>query len=264
MVAVDAGGAPPGAGAGVRAGGGAGHAGGGAGARGPQAPAWRARLRQRLARLRRPALLGALRRARPLSDHWGYDRGTPVDRYYIERFLAAHAADVRGRALEVMNADYVRRFGGARVTRADVLDIDAANPNATVVADLAAADAVPGGQFDCFVLTQTLQLVYDVHAAVRHAHRLLAPGGVLLATVPVVSRIATGAAPDYWRLTAPACERLFGDAFGAGRVEVRAHGNVLAAVAFLAGAACEELPRGALDADDPDFPLLVTVRARKD
>lgn len=226
-------------------------------------PPWRVALRRRLARLRRPAVLGTLRRARPLSDHWGFDRGTPVDRVYIERFLATHAADVRGRALEVMSADYVRRFGGARVTRADVLDVDPANPHATVVADLAAADAVPGGRFDCFVLTQTLQLVYDVHAAVRHAHRLLAPGGVLLATVPAVSRVATGAAPDYWRLTAPACERLFGDAFGAGRVAVRAHGNVLTAVAFLAGIAGEELAPGDFETDDPDFPVLVTVRAVK-
>src|SRR4029453_14668409 len=58
-------------------------------------------LPQRLRRLVRPAWLGTLRRTRPLSNDFGYDRGTPVDRYYIERFLARHQSDVKGRVLEV-------------------------------------------------------------------------------------------------------------------------------------------------------------------
>ena len=40
-----------------------------------------------LRRRRRPVLLGSLGRTRPVSYHWGYDRGLPVDRWYIERFL---------------------------------------------------------------------------------------------------------------------------------------------------------------------------------
>ena len=64
------------------------------------------RLRQRLRRFVRPAFLGTLRRTRPLSNDFGYDRGTPVDRYYIERFLAQHRSDVRGRVLEVKEPIY--------------------------------------------------------------------------------------------------------------------------------------------------------------
>src|SRR5829696_5733833 len=70
---------------------------------------------------------GSLRRTAPFSRKWGYDRGTPIDRVYIEEFLARHADDVRGACLEVMNARYTDRFGGARVTRSDVLDINPAN-----------------------------------------------------------------------------------------------------------------------------------------
>lgn len=215
-------------------------------------------------RVRRPAFF-TLRHATPLSNEWGFDRGTPIDRYYIEQFLGEHAADIRGRALEVKSAAYTERFGSG-VTQADVLDIaEAGNPNATIVTDLTAADAIPGDQFDCFILTQTLQFIYDVRAAITHAHRLLKPGGVLLATVPVVSRIAPryGRETDYWRFTAASCTRLFGDVFGAGEVTVRTFGNVLVGVAFLEGAACEELPDGKLDVNDPYFPILVTVRAVK-
>jgi SAM-dependent methyltransferase len=219
--------------------------------------------RRRLRRFRRPAWLGSIRRTSPLSDHWGRDRGTPVDRYYIERFLSAERGAIRGRVVEVLNADYTERFG-VGVESSDVLDIDSANPSATIFADLAGADDVPSDTFDCFVLTQTLQYIYDLRSAVQHVHRVLRPGGTVLCTVPTVSRIAKGTLEtEYWRMTALGCERLFADAFAGGVVDARAHGNVLTAIAFLVGMAAEELTQRELEATDPFFPLLVTVRANK-
>ena len=214
-----------------------------------------------LRRIRRPSGIGALDPV-PLSTEWGFDRGTPIDRYYIERFLESHAADVRGRVLEVKSSDYTRRFDRG-VVRADVLDLDPRNENATVVGDLTVAEQMPVGVFDCFVLTQTLQFIYDLRAAVANAHRLLAPGGVLLVTVPAVSRIAPryGPATDFWRFTAASCLRLFGDVFGVENVEVRTFGNVLVDMAFLQGASLEEIPPAKLDVNDEYFPLIVAVRA---
>jgi SAM-dependent methyltransferase len=223
------------------------------------------RLRQRLRRYVRPAFLGTLRRTQPLSDDFGYDRGTPVDRFYIERFLAQHRSHIRGRVLEVKEPIYTGRFGD-HVNRSDVLDVDANNPRATFIADLAEADALPSEAFDCFILTQTLQYIYRADAAIRHAHRVLQPGGVLLATVPAVSRVVypPDVASDYWRFTAAACSKLFGEAFGPEHVTVRAHGNVLTCIAFLAGMAREELTRDELDVDDPPFPVIITICAIKD
>jgi SAM-dependent methyltransferase len=221
------------------------------------------RWQKRLERLRRPAWLGTIRRTTPLSEHYGRDRGTPVDRFYIEQFLTAERAAITGRVLEVLNRDYTERFGSA-LERSDVLDVDPGNADATIVADLAAADAIPTGSFDCFILTQTLQYVYDLEAAVAHSHRILRPGGTVLCSVPTVSRIGRLELPsEYWRLTAAACARLFGDAFAGGEVTVRARGNVLAAVAFLMGMAAEELSKRDLERDDPFFPVVVTVRATK-
>jgi SAM-dependent methyltransferase len=221
------------------------------------------RWQQRLERARRPAWLGTIRRTTPLSDHYGRERGTPVDRYYIEQFLAAERATITGRVLEVLNRDYTERFGTA-LERSDVLDVDPGNADATIVADLAAADGIPAGSFDCFILTQTLQYVYDLEAAVAHSHRILRPGGTVLCSVPTVSRIGRQELEsEYWRLTAAACARLFGDAFPGGEVSVRARGNVLAAVAFLMGMAAEELSTRELERDDPFYSLVVTVRATK-
>jgi SAM-dependent methyltransferase len=210
--------------------------------------------------------LGSLGRTRPISRNYGFERGTPVDRYYIDRFLAEHAADVRGRVLEIGDDEYTRRFGGSRVEQSDVLHASPGNPQATVVADLADAPAIADASFDCVICTQTLLLIYDVRAAVATLRRILAPGGVALVTVPGVSRICREEADewgDYWRFTSDSAARLFGDEFGAGDVRVQSYGNVLAATAMLHGLAAEEIRPRRLDDRDRDFEVIVGVRARR-
>ena len=136
----------------------------------------------------------------PFSRQWGAERGLPVDCVYIERYLERHAGDIRGDALEIHRSQYTRQFGGDRVATAHVLDVDASNPAATIVGDLADPAVLPEGRFDCFVLTQTLQFVADAEAAMANAYRSLAPGGVVLLTVPCISQLESGW-DDFWRWT---------------------------------------------------------------
>jgi hypothetical protein len=213
-------------------------------------------------RLRHPAI-GLLRRTRPLSPNWGFDRGTPVDRHFIERFLGANADAIRGRVLEVQDDLYASRLG--RPERVDILDIDPDNPRATVVADLGVPGSLPAGAFDCAVVTQVLQFVGPLPEAIANLHATLVPRGTLLATLPTVSRISKSVTVDgdFWRLTEASAHRLFGAAFGAAQVDVTAYGNVLSSVAFLHGLAVEELSMRRLDETDRDFPTLVAVRATK-
>lgn len=221
----------------------------------------RLRLQRRWRRTIHPAWMGTLRRTTPLSDAWGYDRGTPVDRYYIEGFLRKHRADITGRVLEVKDSTYTEMFGTG-VRESAVLDIDAGNPRATVIADLAAADALPSDRYDCLVLTQTLQFIYDTPGALAHARRILRPGGVLLLTVPAASRLDRRLS-DYWRFTPASCAALVTQAFPAEMVSVEGYGNVLSLVAFLMGMAREELSIGELAVHDERTPVIVAVRAKK-
>jgi len=211
--------------------------------------------------------LGSLRRLTPVSRKFGWDRGgLPVDRYYIEGFLRRHAGDIRGRVLEARDDVYTRRFGGASVTRADVLHPTPDNPHATIVADLTRADQIPGDTFDCIVLTQVLPFIPDVPAAVRTLHRILRPGGVALVTVPGISQIVRYDMDrwgDYWRFTSLSARRLFEAAFPAGEVQVEVHGNVLVATAFLQGLSTRDLRPEELDYWDADYEVLITVRAVK-
>ena len=233
--------------------------------------ALKARLAVRLNQVRdrwrsRPVRWGSLRRLEPVSDTFGLDRGVPIDRYYIDRFLERHRQDVRGRVLEIGDSVYASRFGDGRPTGIDVLHAVSGNPKATLVADLATGKGVPTDRFDCFILTQTLPFVYDLHAAVRHAHRALAPGGVVLATFPGISQVSRYDAErwgDFWRLTEQSARRLFEETFDPADVEVEAFGNVLAAVAFLHGLADHELRPHELAHRDPAYPVLIGVRARR-
>jgi GT2 family glycosyltransferase len=209
--------------------------------------------------------LGDLNRVTPISASFGFDRGTPVDRYYIEQFLEAHAADIAGRVLEVRDDSYSRRFGGSRITRQDVLDLSPANAAATIVGDLSCPQMLPEAEFDCLVMTQTLQFIYDMHAAVVQMHEALKPGGVLLLTVPGISQVdhRDASASWCWSLTPYSAARLFSDVFGAENVRVESHGSVYAATAFLQGLAVEEVETGKLDVQDASYPVIVAVRAQK-
>ena len=208
---------------------------------------------------------GSLRRVTPLSDECGYDRGKPVDRYYVESFLAYQAENIRGRVLEIGDDTYTRRFGGDRVTACDVLHVTEGNPQATIVGDLAHAHHIPSDAFDCIILTQTLQYIYDLRLAIHTLFRILKPGGVLLATFPGISRISQDAWSDRWcwTFTSQSARRLFEERFPEPYGAVEAHGNVLAAAAFLYGLAAEELRQPELEHHDRYYEVLITLRAIK-
>jgi SAM-dependent methyltransferase len=210
---------------------------------------------------------GDLLRTTPVSPIFGIDRGFPIERYYIEKFLNRHRGDVRGRCLEMGDATYINKFGDDRVTQIDVMHVVAGNPAATIVADLTSASHVPSDTFDCIIFTQSLQMIYDMHAALQHLHRILKPGGVLLLTSHGISKIGRRLGRDgwgeYWRITTQSAERLFSDTFPGADIDVGSYGNVLTSCCCLHGIVAEEVSSEDLDINDPDFEVIVTIRARK-
>lgn len=210
--------------------------------------------------------LGKLDQIEPVSTEFGFDRGKPIDRYYIENFLIQNTEDIRGRVLEIGDNAYTKKFGDRKVEQSDILHVIKGNPSATIVADIAHADNIPSSIFDCIILTQTLQFVYGLSAAVNHLYRILKPNGVLLITVPGISQISRYDMDrwgDFWRFTTLSTQKLFEEKFSPEDIEVKSYGNVLAATAFLYGLAVDDLKPEQLNYYDPDYQMLITVRAVK-
>jgi len=209
---------------------------------------------------------GTLRRIVPISPIFGMERGQGIDRYYIEKFLGKYSDDIRTHVLEIAEPRYTRQFGGNRVTRSDILHAVPGNPEATLVGDLVTGQGIPREAFDCMILTQTFPFIYEVRAAIATVFAALKPSGVLLATVSGISQISRYDMErwgDYWRFTTASSHRLFNEFWPSEGVTVEAYGNVLVAMAYLYGLSSVELTAQELDYHDPDYQVLITIRAVK-
>jgi hypothetical protein len=204
---------------------------------------------------------GNLRRTRPFSEQFGFERGTPIDRYYSARFFERERHAITGRVLEIQGSGYTRRYGTA-LSATDSIDIDPAS-RPTFVCDLAhSEDIIPDAAYDCFLLPHTLSLLRDVEGCLRQALRIVKPGGTILATaggfVPLTPDV-----DDYWHSTAAGWREVAARVWSGEDVEIEQHGNALAAVASIMGLAHEELTSEELGVNDPRYPVVVTLRCRR-
>lgn len=217
-------------------------------------------------RVRKPRLLYFLFNGlEPISDLYGFDRGKPIDRYYIEDFLEKNKDDIQGICLEILDNNYTLRFGGKQVVRSDILDIDKTNKKATIYGDLRKLSNVKSNTYDCIILTQVLHFIDNFFLAISECKRILKNNGVMLVTLPSISRIdcVAGIKGDYWRFTTASAKYVFEKFFKEENLTIKAYGNVLTGLNFWIGSTCEEISKEKLDYIDPNFPCLITIRAKK-
>ena len=211
------------------------------------------------------SLTSLFRSTKPKSRKFGFDRGGPIDHYYIEKFLDKNSSYLNGTVLEVANSRYSKKFG-RNVKKFEILHYTDDNPKATIVADLTKNESLPENFADCFIFTQTLNFIYDFKSALHGAYRLLKPNGTLLATVAGISQISRydmNRWGDYWRFTNLSCEKIFQEVFGKDNITVECHGNCLSAKAFLNGQSRYELTEKELEYKDDDYQLIITIVAHK-
>lgn len=203
---------------------------------------------------------------KPISNKFGCDRGTPIDRYYIEKFLVTNKVHIKDTVLEISDNYYCKKFGNG-VVKYEVLHATSGNNKATIIGDLTNPESLPENMINCFVCTQTFNFIYDVKRAIEGSYRVLDNNGVLLATVAGISQISRYDMErwgDYWRFTDKSIKLMFEEVFGVGNVEITIFGNVLAGVTFLQGIAVEELPKPELLEElDSDYQLIIGIKAIK-
>ncbi len=209
--------------------------------------------------------MGDFDRTTPFSKEFGYDRGGPIDRYYIENFLQNQSHFIRDRVLEIGDNEYTLRYGGTRISKSDILHIDEKNPKATFIGDLSNAPQLPSDSFDCIILTQTLQLIYNYKEAIQTCYRILKPGGTLLLTVPGISHIDKDEWKDFWlwSFTDNSIKKILSEVFAEEKITVHTYGNVLVATAFLFGMGLPEIKKEQMDERDPHYQVSITALAIK-
>lgn len=215
---------------------------------------------------RQPTRNPRRRQLTPISRNFGFDRGQCIDRYYIEAFLERHRTDVKGHVLEVLDNRYTRKFGGSSVTQSDVLQIEPANRDATIIGDLGTGENIPRETFDCMIVTQTFHLIYEVQNAIANCYAALKPGGVLLASFPGICQLNQHDRErwgDFWRFTTMSVARVCKENFPTDDSEIKGHGNVLVAISYLDGLAIEDMLPRELDYHDPDYDIVITARLAK-
>ena len=199
--------------------------------------------------------------ADPLSDDYGFGRGQPLDRRYIEEFLSHHRDAISGSVLEVGDPRYSKQFGQGRVAATTVVDIDPSNPGATLVADLNEPGSLPADAFDCIILTETLHLLAWPEVCLVNCETALRSGGCLLLTVPALKRQSPRRPEsDFWRFTPAGLDLLLRRNWH-GPFSVSSFGNLRVCVGFLLAHVVEDFPEEDFVLNDPRFPLTVAAHA---
>ena len=215
---------------------------------------------------RRPIDFSDQLRTEPISRKFGFDRGCPIDRYYIDSFLKQNQNLITGSVLEIAESTYSKQFGHD-IAAYEVLHYDDSNKKATIVGDLTKPETLPKERIDCFICTQTLNFIFDVPKAIEGSYKVLKQGGTLLCTVSGISQISRYDMDrwgDYWRFTDLSIRKLMESVFGEGNVEIVTFGNALAATAFLQGLAIDDLPdTSLLDKKDLDYQITIGIKATK-
>jgi len=211
--------------------------------------------------------IGFLYKLKPISDKFGFDRGKPIDRYYIEKFLELNSKFIKGSVLEIGEDAYSKKFGRLNVQSFDILHPIEGNPRATIIGDLSKENFFCNKTFDCIIFTQTLNCIFDIKIVVKNLYSILKPGGVLLLTVPGISRISDydmNRWGEYWRFTPLAIKKLLAIFFDEKNINIGSYGNALSAISFLHGLSFDELTKYELDYKDNSYPIIVFAVAYKD
>lgn len=200
---------------------------------------------------------GALSPGHPLCPFFGFLRGTPIDRHYLDAFVREFRSRIVGRTLEIGGTPETRtRHRLTRVTRFLTVDADPAS-QANYVGDVHTSTLFPRARFDTILAFNVLEHCRDPGRVVRNVRAWLKPGGAFLCMVPNAQRIHQ-VPKDYWRPLPDALEFLTREF---GERQFRMYGNLTTTIASLAGASFEDVPPSYFQWHDERYPVATCVVA---
>jgi SAM-dependent methyltransferase len=202
---------------------------------------------------------GDFKKTVPICQAFGLTRGTPVDRYYLDKFIQEIQTQIAGNILEVGGTPKDKDFYQVNPgTSYRILNIEA-GPGVDIVGDVHDASLIAPESLDSVIIFNVLEHCYAPWIAVENIYKWLKPGGKCFAMVP--SAVRVHATPvDYWRPLPDAFSWVFKNYT---QQKLYVYGNPITVIASYHGIAVEELTKAELDAFHPDYPVATCIVAEK-
>ena len=195
----------------------------------------------------------------PFSQRFGFDRGAPVDRYYLQQFVRSIRPIVRGRCLEIGGSLKNNWFYRFDVDEFRTLELEQSKRADDLVGDAADPGVLDPASWDSILAFHVLEHCPNPFAVVSNMCAWLKAGGHACIVVPCAQRVHNHPG-DYWRFMPDGLRVLFRDF---SEVDVSTYGNPLTVVSNYVGLSHTELVAEDMDAVHPDYPVLACVVARK-
>jgi len=202
---------------------------------------------------------GDLKKTVPICQAFGLTRGTPVDRYYLSKFLADVKSQITGNILEIGGTPKDKDFYSINLGNSyRILNMEA-GAGVDIIGDVHDISLVEPNSLDSVIIFNVLEHCYAPWIAVENIYKWLKPGGKCFAMVP--SSIRLHATPsDYWRPLPDGFAWIFRNY---SQQKLYVYGNPITVIASYHGIAVEELTVEELDAVHPDYPVATCMLAQK-
>lgn len=202
---------------------------------------------------------GDLRRGKPFCNEFGFERGTPIDRYYLDKFISSIRHLVKGKVVEIGGALSNReQYGFENTSTYDAVDL-LSSPFVNICGDIHESNLLKPDYYDTILLFNVLEHCHTPQKVVDNIHNWLASSGYCLAIVPNAQRIHNNPG-DYWRILPDGMKTLFQNF---AKVQVTTYGSPTSLIASYMGIAAQELTHDELTEINPLYPVTTCLVAQK-
>ena len=167
--------------------------------------------------------------------------------------------------MEIAESTYTIKYG-SNVSKSIIFTADNNQKGENIiVGDLQTGLGVREGFADCFILTQTLPFIYDLHSSIDNIIKSLKKGGTALITfrgISMISEYDEKRWGDYWGFTRQSIGKMF-ERKDVELVNIIQYGNVKTAVGFLYGISAEELNESDFEKADSLYPVVIGAVVKK-
>lgn len=202
------------------------------------------------------------------SNDFGFSRGTPIDRYYMNNFFLKNSTYIFNNVLEFGDDYYFKKFCKHENSSCDIFTstLDKRNDNVKRIhGDLTKIAPIYFAKYDCIICTNVLNFIFDTKAAISGISNMLKSGGICIVTLAGfsthISRYDYDRWGDYWRFNDLSAIKLFENDFDI--IFIKNYGNVYSAIAQMSGFCVEELEVEKVNEIENDYVMITGLVLKK-